>query len=319
MPSCDMPLEQLRVYSPRLTRAADFDSFWSETLAAASQSPPRLELIPVDLGTKSVDCFAARFEGFSDEGHKAPTLAGWYVRPRQSGRFPAVMHYHGYSGRGQRPLDMIALASQGVVCMSMDCRGQNGESEETLGSVGGGHYSGWMTQGIRNPHSYYFRHVYADAVRAIEALCGRDEVDESRLAVTGGSQGGALSLAAAAMSPRVSLCISEIPFLCDFPRSVRMTPNGPYPEIANFLKTHPHIEEQAFQTLSYFDCVNLAPRIKARTLICNCLWDDICLPSSIFAAYNHMSCEKEMAVYPYHKHEVPMEFSERRFALLAGM
>jgi cephalosporin-C deacetylase len=319
MPSCDMPLEQMKSYNPRLSKEADFDAFWARTLNEALQSMPRLELIPVDLGARTVDTFAVRFDGFATQGQRPPSIAGWYVRPKEQGKFPAVMHYHGYSGRGQRLLDMIGLASQGIVCMSMDCRGQNGESEETVGSAGGGHHSGWMTQGVRKPDTYYFRYVYADAVRAIEALCGRDEVDSDRIAVNGASQGGALSLAAAALSNRVKLCVSEIPFLCDFPRSVRMTPNGPFPEIAGFLKQNVHIEDVVYKTLSYFDCVNLAPRIRAKTVICNCLWDDICLPSTIYAAYNHLTCDKDMVVFPYHKHEVPYDFAERRFQEMMGL
>jgi cephalosporin-C deacetylase len=310
MPSIDMPLEQMRQYKPALNRETDFDSYWETTSAAALNQPINAELIPYDLPARGLQSYAVRFDGF--EGGR---IAGWYVRPEKSGKFPGVCCYHGYSGRGPRPLDLIHYAAQGMCVLSMDCRGQNGQSEDAAVSPEG-HHSGWMTKGIRSPKDYYYRYVYADALRALELLARREEVDENRLAVTGGSQGGALSLAVSALSDRPILSLPDIPFLCDYRRAIAITPNGPYPEIPNFLKSFPHLYEQAMRTLSYCDCVNLAPRIRCRTVISNCLWDDICPPSTIFAAYNHITAEKKMEIYPFHKHEIPHEHNETKFRLL---
>jgi len=218
--------------------------------------------------------------------------------------------YHGYSGRGPRLLEMVKDAAQGICVLSMDCRGQLGQSQDA-NVVAEGHAYGWMTKGIRDPNEYYYRYVYADAVRALELLARREEVDESRLAITGGSQGGAITLAVAALSERPILAMPDVPFLCDFKRAVAITPAGPYPEIANFLRQFPSLHEQAFRTLSYFDCMNLATWITCRTVVSNSLWDDICPPSTIFAMYHHMTTtEKHMEVYPFHKHEVPYEHRE---------
>ena len=175
---------------------------------------------------------------------------------------------------------------------------------------------GWMTRGIRDPQTYYYRYVYADAVRALELLANRDEVDASRLAITGGSQGGAITLAVAALSERPKLAMPDIPFLCDFKRSIAITPAGPYPEIPQFFRAFTGMQETAMRTLSYVDNMNLAPWIGCRTVVSNCLWDDICPPSSIFAAYNHIGADKQMEVYPFHKHEVPFEHRELQFRLL---
>ncbi|HMB95365.1 MAG TPA: acetylxylan esterase, partial [Tepidisphaeraceae bacterium] len=153
-------------------------------------------------------------------------------------------------------------------------------------------------------------------LRALELLARREEVDDSRIAITGGSQGGALTLAVAALSNRPILALPDVPFLCDFRRAIQISPNGPYPEIVNFLKHFPHLYETAIRTLSYCDNLNLAPRIRCRTVISNGLWDDICPPSTIFAAYNHITAEKQMEVYPFHKHEVPYEHNEIKFRLL---
>jgi cephalosporin-C deacetylase len=310
MPCIDMPLEQMRQYRPALTREPDFETYWKKTIAEALAQPLHVELVPYDLPARDVQCFALRFDGF-----QGGRIAGWYVRPKGAGKFPGVCLYHGYSGRATRLMDMLAYAYQGMCVLSMDCRGQNGLSQDTA-VYDGGHCSGWMTQGIRDPESYYYRYVYADAVRALEVLARQNEVDETRLAITGISQGGGITLAVAGLSDRPKLALPDIPYLCHFKRATDITPNGPYPEIVNFIKTFPQLHDCVFQTLSYCDCMNLAPWIQCRTVVLNCLWDDICPPSTIFAAYNHMKAEREMEIYPFHKHEIPYEHREKQLKLV---
>ncbi|MCC6240261.1 MAG: acetylxylan esterase [Phycisphaerales bacterium] len=305
MPSIDMPLEELRKYKPALTRQADFESFWEKTIAEALAQPLNAELIPYPFPARDVDVFAVRFDGFG-----GGRIAGWYLRPKGEGPFPGVCQYHGYCGRGPRPLDMLPLASQGIASLSMDCRGQLGDSQDVR-TIEGGQHPGWMTSGVRNPKEYYYRYVYADAVRALEVLARRSEIDPQRLAITGISQGGGITLATAALSDRPLLALPRIPFLCNFPRSLAITPAGPYPDITNYLRYRPDLEEITYRTLSYVDCMNLAPWIKCEIYVSNCLCDDICPPSTVFSAYNHMSCVKQMEIYPFHKHEVIYEDTER--------
>lgn len=190
MPSIDMPLEQLRQYKPSLYRESDFDPFWRATINEAVAQPLNAELIPYNLPFRGVECFALRFDGFKGHGGTPGRLAGWFLRPDGRGPFPGVMVYHGYSGRGTRPLDLLNLAAQGICVASMDCRGQNGQSQDAA-VYPDGHFQGWMTLGIRDPRTYYYRYVYADAVRTLEFLAGRQEVDPARLAITGGSRGRA--------------------------------------------------------------------------------------------------------------------------------
>jgi cephalosporin-C deacetylase len=313
MPSIDMPLEKMREYQPPLYREPDFEEYWRTTIAEATKQSLNAELIPFDLPSRGVQCYALRFDGF-----QGGRIAGWYLRPETSGKVPGVCCYHGYSGRGWRPLDLLSLAQQGMAVLSMDCRGQNGQSQDAA-VYPEGSAPGWMTQGIRDPKKYYYRYVYADAVRALELLARRDEVDETRLAITGGSQGGGISLAVAALSERPTLALPDIPFLCDYRRAIAITPAGPYPEIPLFLKAFPDLVEPAMRTLSYCDNLNLAPWIKCRTVISNCLWDDVCPPSTIFAVYNHLTCEKQIEIYPFHKHEVPYEHKELQFRMLTDV
>jgi cephalosporin-C deacetylase len=317
MPSIDWPLEQLKKYLPPLYREADFESYWKSTISQALAQPLNAELIPYALPAKGLQCYAVRFDGYH-----GGRLAGWYLRPDSTKKMPGVCWYHGYSGRGPRPYELVALASQGMCVLSMDCRGQCGQSQDAA-VYPEGYQMGWMTQGIRDPAKYYYRFVYADAVRALELLARREEVDANRLAITGVSQGGGISLAVAALSALCSPCspilaLPDIPYLCDYKRAVAIAPTGPYLEIPMFLKAFPELVEQVFRTLSYCDCLNLAPWIKCKTVISNCLWDDICPPSTVYGVYNHIggAAGKQIEVYPFHKHEVPYEQTELKFRIL---
>jgi cephalosporin-C deacetylase len=126
--------------------------------------------------------------------------------------------------------------------------------------------------------------------------------------MTGASQGGGLTLAAAALcglSRRVYLraAVAEIPFLCHFERAATLMDSGPYPEIGSYCRRSGADAAQVFRTLSYFDCMNLADAIVAPTLITSGLMDSICPPSTIFATYNHITAPKDIFVAPFGEHD----------------
>ena len=297
MPSIDMPLEQMRQYKPPLYREANFEQFWDATVAEAVKQPLNAELVPYDLPMAGLQAYAVRFDGF-----QGGRLAGWYVRPTVAGKFPGVCFYHGYSARGTRVLEMVPYAAQGMCVLSMDCRGQNGQSQDASVAPEG-HAWGWMTKGIRDPHQYYYRYVYADALRALELLARREEVDENRLAITGGSQGGGIALAASGLVPDVAAALPDVPFLCHYRRATEITDAHPYQEIARYCLTHRDKVDQVFATLAYFDGVNLATRARANALFSVGLMDEICPPSTVFAAYNHFGGPKDIRIWRYNHHE----------------
>jgi cephalosporin-C deacetylase len=160
-----------------------------------------------------------------------------------------------------------------------------------------------MTQGILDPKTYFYRRVFTDGVRAVEAARSNPQVDASRVALSGGSQGGGITLAVGGLQTNVAATLPDVPFLCHYNRATTIKDSMPYAEIANYCKVHRDKTDQVFRTLTYFDGVNFASRAKAPTLFSVGLMDDICPPSTVYAAYNHYAGEKEIRVYPFNYHE----------------
>ena len=133
------------------------------------------------------------------------------------------------------------------------------------------------------------------------------------MAVSGGSQGGGLALAAAALVPQaVAICHADVPFLCDIQRGITLAPEAPYNEIPEFLAHNVDLIPAALDTLRYVDCALLARRITARCLLSVGLMDTICPPSTVFAAYNEIAAGKDIAVHPFTGHQVPTAHVERQ-------
>ncbi|NLS76420.1 MAG: acetylxylan esterase [Chloroflexi bacterium] len=299
MPIIDMPLDQLRAYRPAATREPDFDAFWAETLQSASRIPlePQLQL-EADLPLPGVRAYRATYRSWDDA-----LISGRYLAPEGKGPFPAIVIYHGYSGGVHRMSNEIFLwPLMGYATLAIDVRGQGGLS--TDGSVyPEGHITGWMTQGISDPKRHYYRGVFVDCVRALDFVCQQPGVDARRIGVTGVSQGGGLTLAAAGLDPRPAAAFSEVPFLCHYRRAVDVSNARPYTEIGDYIRYQPGTDDLVFRTLSYFDAMNLAGRIQCPTYVTVGLQDLICPPSTVFAAYNALQVTKEIMVSTFGVHE----------------
>lgn len=303
MPLFDMPLEEMRVYKPPRDEPDDFDAFWAATLAEARARDLNAVFERADFGLATLDVYDVTFSGFNGE-----RIKGWYMRPRgNKGPLPAVVEYIGYGGGRAFPIEWLPFPSAGFAYLVMDTRGQGSvwSRGDTPDAGSGAHPSapGFMTQGILDKRTYYYRRLITDAARAVEAISTRAEVDSTRVAVNGQSQGGGLSIAVAGLLPEVKVCFADVPFMQHFRRAIEITPSDPYPEIARFLQVHRDKIDAVLRTLSYCDGLNFAARMQARTLYSVGIMDTICPPSTVYASYNHVSSEKEIVEYHFNNHE----------------
>jgi cephalosporin-C deacetylase len=300
----DLPLEELRTYLPARKEESDFDNFWQSTLADARRTPMQARFEPVNTGLTAQDFYDVEYPGFDGQPIKA-----WLVLPHnRSGKLPCVVEFIGYNGGRSFPIDWLLWASAGYAHFIMDTRGQGstwspGATTDLAPDGTGPHVPGFMTMGILDPKKHYFRRAFTDAVRAVEAARSHPEVDSAHVAVTGGSQGGGLTIAAAGLDPTIEVVMPDVPFLCHYRRASEITDSHPYQEIVLYLHTHRDHVDAAFRTLSYFDGVNLAVRARGSALFSVGLMDPICPPSTVYAAYNYYGGTKDIRVYPYNQHE----------------
>jgi cephalosporin-C deacetylase len=300
----DMPLKELKTYLPERDEPPDFDAFWKMTLSEAREFPLDATFEPMDCGLETLDAFDVTFSGYGGQ-----PIKGWFLLPRQhKGPLPCVVEFIGYGGGRGFPTDWLLWASAGFAHLVMDTRGQGstwqkGDTPDPEPEGSNPHYPGFMTRGVLNPKTYYYRRVFADGVRAVEAAKTNPAVDVERIAVTGGSQGGGITIAVGSLEPTVKVVMPDVPFLCHYRRATEIVDTYPYQEIVLFCKTHRDKVDAVFNTLSYFDGVNFAARTKARALFSTGLMDQTCPPSTVFAAYNHFAGPKEIRVWRYNQHE----------------
>ncbi|MEW4371522.1 acetylxylan esterase [Paenibacillus kandeliae] len=308
-------IRDLEQYSPMLTAPADLDEFWSRTLEKFRDKPLNDHVEEQPTPMKAVQAFKVTYEGFDDT-----PLSGWFVRPagQEQEALPCIVMYHGYTGSKGYPEEYAQWAAMGYAVFAIDVRGQGGETGNRMPSEFG-MSTGWLTQGILDKEQFYYLAITIDALKAVEWAAARHDVDASRIAVYGASQGGGLSLITAALSDIPAVAVANIPNMCHMDFGI-LNSESSLKEAAQFVSRYPEHLGQVLQTLSYFDMLNLGDRVKIPLLVSCGLKDMVCLPETIFAAYNRIRAPKDIAVYPFDGHYVgphhtrrTMEFLQQHF------
>lgn len=275
------------------TLPADFNDFWDTTLKELADIEPHynLTLLP-QWSTPEIEVFEVEMRSWGNIRVK-----GYYSRPIGKDNLPAVLHCQGYSSI-MEPFDLPT----DIAAFYLNIRG-HGNSREDLNPG----FPGFLLKGLESKEDYIYRGASMDCVRAVDFLCSRAEIDTSRLAVSGASQGGALSIVTASLDKRVKYCSPDVPFLSDFPNYFKIA-NWPQEEFKSWINRKNTSWEHVFGVLNYFDIKNHATRITCPVIMASCLFDDIC-PSAInFAAFNNLqSSDKQYYLYPQNGHSVPAE------------
>lgn len=322
MTAFDLPLAELERYRPERLEPADFDAFWARTLAEAAAHPIGAEFRPVDAHLPLIEAFDVTFRGFAGQPIRA-----WLLLPVSLPRpLPVVVRYVGYGGGRGLVQDSVLWAVAGYAHFVMDTRGQGstwsqGDTADVEPEGGGGpQHPGFVTRGIGSPDTWYYRRLYTDAVRAVEAARAHPAIDASRVIVGGASQGGGMSLAVAALVPDLAAALIDVPFLCHIRRAIEITDALPYGELTRYLAIHRDDAEAALATVEYADGLQFAARARTPSLWSAGLRDEITPPSTVFAAYNHYAGPKELRVLPFSGHDAgALQHTQTQLAFLEGL
>lgn len=299
----DLSFEELETYQGINPKPDDHATFWADALAEMNAVDPQIELVPADIQTSFADCFHMYFTGV-----KGARIHAKLLRPKSLGdEHPAIVQFHGYSGNSGDWFSLMPYAAQGFVIAAMDCRGQGGLSEDVGGHAGNTRH-GHIIRGLDgDPSNLLFRNIFLDTAQLAGLVMDFPEVNADRVGATGGSQGGGLTLACSALEPRIKRAAPRFPFLTDYKRVWEMDQaKRAYEELQTYFRLfdpqHKR-EDEIFTKLGYIDVQHLADRIQAEVLMSVGLMDEVCPPSTQFAAYNKITSTKSLAIYPDFGHE----------------
>ncbi|HEY9012635.1 MAG TPA: alpha/beta fold hydrolase [Devosia sp.] len=319
MPCIDKPLHELQEYRGINPRPGDFDTFWDNAIKELDSVKANVEFKPVnDLGNVNAELFDLTFTGVG-----GARIYAKYLRPKNAKKCPAVIHFHGYSGNSGDWHDKLSFVNEGFAVAALDCRGQGGRSEDNS-QVTGNTREGHLIRGLDGPpEKLLFRQIFLDTAQLARIVMAQPEVDPTRVASWGGSQGGALSLVCAALEPRIRKCVSIFPFLSDYKRVWEMDlAKDAYNDIKAYFRRFDPLHErvdEVFTKLGYIDIQHLTPRIKADVLMAVTLMDNICPPSTQYAAYNKITSKKDAIIFRDFGHEGLPLFNDKAFKFLMDL
>jgi cephalosporin-C deacetylase len=319
MPIIDMPLHELKKYQGINPRPSDFDAYWDAAIEEMKSTDPQVELVPSEFQVPFAECFHLYFTGV-----RGARIHAKYLRPKNvPGPHPALCHFHGYSGSCGDWFDKLGIAALGFSVAALDARGQGGLSEDT-GGVKGNTLRGHIIRGLDDaPENLMFRHIFLDTAQLAGIVMNMPEVAAGRVGAMGMSQGGGLTLACAALEPRIKQLAPLCPFLCDYKRVWEMDlAINAYDELKTYFRLFDprhERENEIFTKLGYIDCQHLAPRIQGKVLMAVGLMDDICPASTQFAAFNKITAPKETVIYPDFTHEAYPGFLDTMIQFFLGL
>ena len=272
---------------PTTTMPNDFEQFWNDAMSKAAQVPMSTTLRYSEKESNDrVDVYYLRLQSY----RKGNYVYGVLTVPKIPGRKPAILRLPGAAVRSFNGPN--ELAYEGFVVLEIGVHGiPVDQSPEIYRQLENGALAGYTTMGIDNRDTYYYKRSILGCVRAIDYLCTRDDVDTTRIATYGGSQGGMLSIMTAALSPHVSALFSYFPAFCDLTGYYNGRGAG-WPHLFRN-PNEPNLQAR-IEVSKYFDTVNFARLLKVPGFYAWGFNDPACCPTSTFSAYNVITAPKQL-------------------------
>lgn len=298
--------EQIR---PGQSEPADFDEFWAQGKQQLARVPlePVLTLLP-EACTDQLNVYHVSFRTLGADAARAARLYGILCEPKAPGRYPALLRL---PGAGVRPYaGDKATAERGFITLELGIHGLPVNlPQEIYDRLQAGALNNYWRFNLDDRDAYYFRRVYLGCLRANDLLVSRPSWDGRNLIAAGASQGGQLAIVTAALDPRVTALLAVHPGLCDLtPARLHFRATGELlPYSAGKLVQSPHATPAKRATIAYYDTVNFARRVRVPGCY---LWgynDEVCTPSSLYAAFNVITAPKTLELMLEQGHSYPPE------------
>lgn len=277
---------------PTIADPSGFDAFWTSVKEKLARIPVDAKMTPMpESSTAKVQCSHVSMMNLG-MGPLPSRLYGVICEPRAEGKYPALLYV---PGAGVRPYrGAVEMAERGIITLQIGIHGIPVNLDQSLyDSLGVGAFQGYWTYGMENRERYYYKRVYAGVVRANDFLVSRPKYNGSDLAVTGGSQGGALSIITAALDPRVKALAALYPALSDTTGYTKNRAGG-WPHMFRADGPDSHRTPEKIATLGYYDVVNFARRVKVPGLYTWGFNDETCPPTSMYSSYNVIPGPKQL-------------------------
>ncbi|MCU0450148.1 MAG: acetylxylan esterase [Bernardetiaceae bacterium] len=280
--------------APTVDLPPDFASFWAQAKADLAKVPldTKMTLLP-DRCTEKVNVYHVNLQNYRQGG--AARLYGILCVPKVEGKYPALLRV---PGAGIRPYaGDVRTAEQGVITLEIGIHGLPVVLDPGVyNDLGAGWLNQYWTYNLDHRDHYYYKRVYLGCVRANDLLTSLPQYNGQQLAVAGGSQGGALALVTAALDPRVKYLAALYPALADLTGYLKGRAGG-WPHLFHPDNAH-HRTEAKMKTAAYYDVVNFARQVKVPVFYGLGFNDEVCPPTSMYAAYNVLTSPKTLKVYP---------------------
>jgi cephalosporin-C deacetylase len=273
---------------PTVQDPSDFDSFWSTAIADARKMnlDQKLTLMPERCSSEA-NVYHVSFQ------NEAPgsRIYGILAIPKKPGKYPAILRV---PGAGIRPYaGDVRTAANGIITLEIGIHGIPVNLDpQVYFDLNAGALNGYNTVRMNDRNTHYYKRVYVGCVRAVDFIFSLPEFDGANIAVTGGSQGGALTIVTAGLDKRIRFAAGLYPALCDHTGYLNKRAGG-WPHY--FRNRDPKPGE--VETLAYFDVVNFAKRVTAPGFYTWGFNDLTCPPTSMYSAYNVMTAPKELVIF----------------------
>lgn len=277
--------------NPTVENPADFTGFWDNAKAELAKIPldARMTLLP-ERCTERVNVYHVNIQNWGNS-----RLYGILCVPKAPGTYPAMLKV---PGAGIRPYyGDVANAEKDVITLEIGIHGIPVTMDVSVyNNLAAGALSGYMLFNLDDRDRYYYKRVYLGCVRALDFLTSLPQCDANRLAVTGGSQGGALSIVTAGLDSRIKYLAAYYPALSDMTGYLKGRAGG-WPHM--FMGGNNTFTNKAdkIKTVGYYDVVNFARQVKVTGRYSWGFNDETCPPTSMYAAYNLITAPKSLDLY----------------------